>query len=601
MALQTIFLGTPNNNDGDSLYAGGTKINANFSELYTQLAGSATGSLRIDLGTPLIGAPAVGDMLGWSPINNQFIPSSSTMLKTLSGNGSSVLILTNNTGKAGTDEEYTSIPNSLEMIFNGRRMWRMAATTTGSTAATRGAWFFGMGNAQATSLAITNRGVAIGGIDGLTVFRNNAEESGVSSMMISTGSSGIILYRTPIINSDDYKSPSDSSGTIVHSGFVQEAISRRGFANGTSTVTGARGVSGGGALSENRSVSIDGRFFPDFISGLTYNIRGTPLRLVVSPGAAVHYSFSVTGATVVTSTEVRSFVAATVEMSRAWDNAGTWTATNGQASLDTINTGTWYYVYLIVDEGTGGADIVATNSSSYSITESKLASAQGGSAYRVVRRLGCFRTLNTSIDPLPFVTTNAGGNVLRLSYANTGAGPNHSSSVETTSFTKLTVDSLLSHQGLLLSSVATTANAALYSSILIRAIPPLPGITAEINVIHNTTLITNAVVFFGEPWASSNATAYGANINSGPTNGPTQVVKDTVASVTSIHTKMLTVSPGNELIPDNIVAGSTVWGSTSGAIIRYAIAGQNMAGQPLASTGTPAFLGWDTRGFTIAR
>jgi hypothetical protein len=106
MALQTIFLGTPNNNDGDSLYAGGAKINANFTELYTQLAGLPTNALRIDCGTPLIGDPALGDMLGWSAINNQFIPSSSTMLKTLSGNGSSTLILTNNAGIAGTDEEF---------------------------------------------------------------------------------------------------------------------------------------------------------------------------------------------------------------------------------------------------------------------------------------------------------------------------------------------------------------------------------------------------------------------------------------------------------------------------------------------------------------
>ena len=45
MPYQPISLGTPNNNDGDSLYAGGTKINDNFSELYTNLAGSSSGTL----------------------------------------------------------------------------------------------------------------------------------------------------------------------------------------------------------------------------------------------------------------------------------------------------------------------------------------------------------------------------------------------------------------------------------------------------------------------------------------------------------------------------------------------------------------------------
>jgi hypothetical protein len=128
--------------------------------------------------------------------------------------------------------------NSLSLAINGRRMWDIVATTTGAAAATRGTWLIGMGNPFATSLAITTRGISAGGVDGLTVYRNAAEENTVSSMMLSTGSSGIILHQTPIINSANYKAASDSSGTIVHSGFVQEAISRRGFANGTSTVTG---------------------------------------------------------------------------------------------------------------------------------------------------------------------------------------------------------------------------------------------------------------------------------------------------------------------------------------------------------------------------
>lgn len=596
MALQTIFLGTPNNNDGDSLYAGGTKINANFSELYTQLAGSASGSLRIDLGTPLIGAPAVGDVLGWSPANNQFIPSSSTMLKTLAGNGSSVLILTNNLGKAGADEEYTSIPNALEMLLNGRRMWGQVAVTTGSTAATRGEWYIGMGNPFATSLAITTRGVAVGGVDGLRIYRNAAEENTVSSTLLTTGSSGIILYNTPIINSADYKAASDSSGTIVHSGFVQEAISRRGFAFGTSTITGARGLAGGGALSANREIVSDMRFFKDYISGLTYNFRGNPARLVVSPGSAAHYSFSVTGATVINNTAVQAFAAASEEMVRSWSNDSTWSDSNEQACLDTIAASTWYYVYLIVNTTNGNTDFVVTDSRSYSATEAKLAAVSGGAAFSVVRRIGAFRTQATTIDPQPFVTTLL-GNDLKFEYVGHGAGPNHSTLTENTSFTVTVIPSLTPVQGLLHSSVATTATAALYSSILVRAIPPLPGVTVDINVIHNTTKIINAVAFFGEPWVSSNSTTYGAL----SVGAPTQIVKDTVASVTSIHTRTLSVSPEPGLVTDTVHANNTVWGFNSGTVLRYAIVGHNTAGQALAETATPAFLGWDVRSFVLAR
>jgi hypothetical protein len=595
MALQTIFLGTPNNNDGDSLYAGGTKINANFSELYTQLAGSASGALRIDLGTPLIGAPAVGDVLGWSPANNQFIPSSSTMLKTLAGNGSSVLILTNNLGKAGTDEEYTSIPNALEMLLNGRRMWGQVAVTTGSTAATRGEWYIGMGNPFATSLAITTRGVAVGGVDGLRIYRNAAEENTVSSTLLTTGSSGIILYNTPIINSADYKAASDSSGAIVHSGFVQEAISRRGFAFGTSTITGVRGLAGGGALSADRELSIDARFFKNQVAGLTYNFRGNPARIIVSPGSASHYSFNVTGATVVNNTEVRAFVVATEEMNRVWNNDSTWTNANSQACLDTIAVSTWYYVYLIANNTNGNTDFVVTDSRSYSATEAKLAAANGGSNFSVIRRLGAFRTAASTIDPVPFVT-NVEGNTLRFKYALHGAGPQHGF-IESTSFNLTVLANLTPVQGLLNSSVATTATVALYSSVLVRAIPPLPGVCADLNVVHNTTKIINAVAFFGEPWASSNATTFGFL----STGAPTEIIKDNVASVTSIHNRMVSVSPDSNLISDAVHAGTSVWAFNSGTMLRYAIVGHNTAGQAVAETATPAFLGWDVRGYTLAR
>ncbi|NBS71287.1 hypothetical protein EBT31_20615, partial [bacterium] len=358
MSVQLINLGTPNNNDGDSLYAGGTKINANFTELYTQLAGTSTlgsAALRIDLGTAVVNTPVVGSMLAWSVTKNQFVPSSSTMLKTLSHNGSSVLVLTNALGQAGVSSdsvEYQGASTALDLLFNGRRMWDLLATTTGSTALTRGSWYIGLGNAQATSLALTTRGVAIGGVDGLTVYRNTTEESAGSSLTLATGSSGIILYQTPIINYADYVSPLNSSGAVVHSGFVQEAISSRKFADGTSTMVGVRGVAGGGALAlsgggaVDRQLYTDVRFFKNHLQGLTYSYSNPNIN--VTSGSAAHYSFSVAGASQVSSADVQAFVVVSSTLTRSFTNSATWQSTNTEAALETIVANTWYYLYLIV-------------------------------------------------------------------------------------------------------------------------------------------------------------------------------------------------------------------------------------------------------------
>jgi hypothetical protein len=347
-------------------------------------------------------------------------------------------------------------------------------------------------------------------------------------------------------------------------------------------------------LLADRTIVPDLRFFKNQISGLGYNFRGSPARLIVNQGSAAHYSFYVTGATVVSSTEVRAFVAANAEMSRAWNNDATWTDTNGQACLDTITASTWYYIYLVVNNNNGAADFVVTDSRTYSAVETKLASVSGGSAFSVVRRIGAFRTLAAAIDPLPFVTTTD-GNSLRFNYIDHGFGFRHSTSTEVTAFAVTVLSGATSVQGLLNTSAAITANVSNFSSILIRTLPPLPGVTAEINVVHNTTKIANAVAFFAEPWASSATTVYNS------VGAPTQVIKDTTTSVTSIHTRIFSVSPDANVISDTIHGGTTVWGFNSGTILRYAIANQSITMQPATETATPAFLGWDVRSFTLAR
>ena len=97
MSYQPINLGTPNNNDGDSLFAGGTKINANFSDIYNNLGGSTAAAIKV--GIPNSFNSSTG--LFWNYAQGQFIPASSNALRSLGSVGYNGLFITNNAGVAG--------------------------------------------------------------------------------------------------------------------------------------------------------------------------------------------------------------------------------------------------------------------------------------------------------------------------------------------------------------------------------------------------------------------------------------------------------------------------------------------------------------------
>jgi hypothetical protein len=130
----------------------------------------------------------------------------------------------------------------------------------------------------------------------------------------------------------------------------------------------------------------------------------------------------------------------------------------------------------------------------------------------------------------------------------------------------------------------------------VRWIPPMPGITADINVVHISTVVTNHVAFFGEPWASSAALTYA--VDAAGQTPPTQIIRENVANVTSVHARILSISPGNDIISDAQVAGTAVWDSTSGTNLRYVVVNQAAGNTSLQ---TPTALGFDVRSFTIAR
>jgi len=610
MALQLISLGTPNNNDGDSLYAGGSKINSNFSDLYTQLAGATTNALRIDLGTGPGFIPTTGSVLTWSVVNQKFIASSSAM-RSAGLQGSSALILTNDNGRQGVDLEYGSRPNALEFFINGRTMWDFRAATTGSITGTRATWYIGLGNAAVTSLAITTRGVSISGVDGITVWKNIAEENIASSQLIGTGSSGIILYQSPLIDRGSQKGPTDSSNAIAHTGYVQALLALQSYAAGTTTVTGNRGVTGGGSLAANRTLQLDPRAMYNFCNGLTYQFQydtaaanGATSVLVVHPGTAVHYSYSTTGATQVAATSIQSIVTTTQSLARAWLDTPSWTATNSSSLLEasvSLSAFTWFYVYLIVNTTTGASDFCVSTSRSYAAAQTKLTAATGGAPYVIVRRLGCFRNGAGITGPQPFTTRRIDNNTIKLQYGDFQSFGGFATSSYTSSIFVFTGSQGINTQGLFTSSQATTATANLFSSVLVTAIPPLPGITADIDVHYNpgnaaaSTALT--VIFYGEPWLSSTSTTYWSRISNGV---PYQIVRHDIGGTvnTSRVSVATTMAPDYAYVPDAALDVSTVFGSTSGAVIRFGLFNQQVNA---VQTVTPTHLGWDVRGFNIAR
>ena len=599
MAYQSIFLGTPNNNDGDSLYAGGAKINANFLEIYNGIAGGPLNAVRINLGSGQVAAPSTSNSLRWSVTQQAFVPSSSNMVMSLGDNGSSGLILTNASGRAGADLEYLDSPNKLVLFLNGKPIFDVRTTTTGSVALTRGTMVFGMGNPRTTALAISTRGVAIGGDQGLVVYRNVGEEQAVSSTVLSTGSSGVILYDTPLTSG--YITGSDSSNAIVNSGFVQNAILRRGYVNSSVTITGGGGVVGGGFLSSNQILSLNPYTFNNFCQGLLYSYTSAG-NIQVEPGASSHFSFSVSGATVISQTSTIAMVALTAKTQRAWNNTATWTQSNTQASIDTIVGDSWYYIYLVGNNITGAGDFMITNSRDYSNAAVKLGAVT--TQFSIIRRIGAFRTsaVSGSIIPEPFVTRRIDNTSIKVEYLQQqGMSAGYNSSLTTTSNVVGQVATLTAlpvagwATGLFGSSAATTATASQFSSVLVRYLPPLPGVTADFEIITQPATGLCTVAFFGDPWVTSATNYYNTT---GQIPAPITFIRPTSLMVTSIEIRAVAVSPDPATMTDTQVGSSQIWTTSAGTFLRFATIQFAQGNNGITA---PAFLGWNTKGFTLAR
>ena len=625
MAYQPIGLGTPNNNDGDSLYAGGIKINANFAELYVALAGSSAAAIKIALGST---APGTSTTLIWSSSQQRFVASSSDAIRTTGANGETVEYVTNDAGvSGGTNSNLVGAPNAQYLFINGRQIWSTRARTTGSTANTRAEIHFGMGLNAVTAASVYTTGAVVRGANGLTVFANTAEDNAASSLLLLSATSGLTLFQTPKLDfstmSTAVRDGSDSSNAVAHTGFVKVLLGR--YPVSSTPVLARRGlISTGSDLSTSNTMVIDGVYHPKHMEGLIYNYNTLNNVVTLVTGAAAHWSYNTSGVASVIGTTSIAMVASYTPILRTF-TAG-WTpdyndAGSTPAVIDaTVTPNTWYYMYYIgclqqyVSAGgrtfyPGSSNVVTSSNRDIASVDAQLRAGGFGPAgpngyWQVVRRLGPVRTDGQASPRLvPF-------NVKRIDHGafeyywglNGGAGSvtaaqNAPGGFDSSFTTSLPIPPIY------LNSIALTAGpgTSSYTSALLTQIPPIPGVTAFLTVKHRPSAAIPYVYMYSESWT--------ANSSISALYPPFEVFRSTTSGVTNLHQIQMPMSPDGCYIPDGLYNGAgnlAVLGAT-GQTIRYAmIAGETSTGvistgPYLVSSGSSLGISVTVTGFRYAR
>jgi hypothetical protein len=587
--MESINLGTPNNNDGDSLYAGGAKINANFTEIYNALAGSTSGAILIQLDE---NSMVTGNALRYSASQEKFVSVSSTSLRSLGADGQTLLYLTNDSGLAGVDNDLVGPPNSLNLVINGRRLWTFRGRNTSVSTSTRGEWHLGMGLTNVTSVSVYTTGLTVRGLYGLEVFVSAAEDTATYTQLLSSSSNGIRLYNSPVLDvaSGATKSISDSSNSIAHTGFVKLFSER--FASSSFTITVNNGLVGGGdATQSSRNLGIDPRYYPHLCQGFLYSYNSVASTVSVTPGSTTHYSFGTADVANISTTSVLALVANTSTMTKTW--ATGWSVAGSNAVIDaTITADTWYYIYLIAHNTSGAPDYVISSQKTVNAAISALGAVTG--EWSIIRRLGCVRTDSSGTPaPLPFTVNKVADSTIHMSWgrlASTGAinpATAAHSNYRRTIVTTAQVTPLTTSQ-------AATATAESFYSSNLTFVPPIPGITAKLNVVWNPAFTTQnpALYLYG----------YGMHHSSISTNiqgAPMEVIsRGTVAGLTSNTTVMLPMSPEREQLSETNLANTAIF-PTTGQTLRFLI-----TNAVIASTIAPAaqtYLAFDTLGFNVTR
>lgn len=582
MAFRPINIGTPNNNNGDSLYAGAVKYNENFTELYTALAGNSANTIRITLSDS---GQVTGNSIQYRPSTGKFESGSSNALRTLGNAANHELFITDNSGVAGIDSELSGSPNTLHLRFNGRNILWARARTTSSAANTRAEMHYGMGNTNVTSLSVYTTGVTIRGLNGLDIYTASAEDTASYQQLLGSTSTGLILYLNPTLNT--LRGPTDSSNSIAHTGFVKQNLIN--YINSSTAVSAGVGLTGGGTLSQSRSIGINPIYNPNHCDGFLYRYSSVANTIIITPGCATHYSFGTAGETPISDTSILSIVATSSTFTKTWATGGWSTGTTGRIIADSgSSTSTWYYIYLIANSS-GYADFIATSQRTISG-----ASGVAPAGFSIIRRIGAIKTdTSTAPIPIPFTTRRVAGNTIEMNWGKLSLAGAVSNIGTNGGYHTISVTSGLTQVTTSVAQAATTDS--FYSSVL-TSVPPIPGIEANLRVsirfVDGAMYYNGAVYFYGWAWTSV------ATLNTvGPPQAVTTTEPDSSYNQTSLTTIVLSMSPDRDMMTESQVASSTIFPS-SGQYLRHL---QTQLITSAWQTYTAKSFKIETLGFKIAR
>ena len=607
MSFQPINLGTPNNNDGDSLYAGGRKINENFTEIYENLGGSSSSNIKVDVGS----SPATSTGLFWKSADQAFVPASSNSIRTVGSVGQSAVFITNNSGVAGNaDNDLSSVANTLVAQLEGRNMFFLRTRSNTSVSTTRGSLDINLGNASVTSISVYTTSVVVRGSQGLEVFKAAGEDNATYTPILTTTSTatGVTLYQTPVLDFSSMtagvRQGSDSSNAIAHTGFVQVNLSK--FTQSSTQVRAQRGVvnvNSNQTLALDNTFTVDGIYHPKHIEGLIYNYNTIDNKVTLVTGAAAHWSYSTSGVAGIAPTTAIAIVASYNPIIRTfttgWTPQYTVTGTTPAVIDGSISPNTWYYLYYLgcliytSSLGTGvgnefypgSSNVVISSNRDIASVDAQLQAAGYGGVWQVNRRLGPVRSNATGTGIVPF-------NVKRIDHGGFeyywGLQPN---SAGDTSYT-LTINTASS-----LKIVGSSATFTLqdYNSAVLTAVPPIPGITAHLTVKHLTPAASTLpmVYMYGDSWT--------VNSSISALFPPFEYFRSTTTGVTSVHNIQLPMIPDGCYIPDGVYGGAGLLAVTTSTGLRVRYIMQNVQNEGAKALATSTLLQITTTGFRIAR
>lgn len=607
MSFQPINLGTPNNNDGDSLYAGGTKINQNFTEIFENLSGSSSNNIKVNVGA----SPATSTGLFWKSADQVFVPASSNSIRTVGSVGQSALYITNNSGVAGNaDADLSSVANTLVAQIEGRNMFFLRTRSNTSVSTTRGSLDINLGNASVTSLSVYTTSVVIRGSQGLEVFKAAGEDNATYTPILSTTSTatGVTLYQTPVLDFSSMtagiRQGSDSSNAIAHTGYVQVNLSR--FVQSSTQVRAQRGVvnvNTNQTLNTDSTFTVDGVYHPKHIEGLIYNYNTIDNKVTLVTGAAAHWAYSTSGVPILAPTTAIAIVASYNPIIRTfttgWTPQYTVTGTTPAIIDGSITPNTWYYLYYLgcliytSSFGTGvgseffpgSSNVVISSNRDITSVDAQLQAAGYGGVWQTVRRLGPVRSNATGTGIVPF-------NVKRIDHGGFeyywGLQPNAAGD---TSYT-LTINAASA-----LRIVGSSATFTLqdYNSAVLTAVPPIPGITAHLTVKHLTPAASTLpmVYMYGDSWT--------VNSSISALFPPFEYFRSEVTGVTCVHNIQLPMIPDGCYIPDGVYGGAGILAVTTSTGLRVRYIMQNVQNEGAKAVVTSTLLQITTTGFRIAR